>query len=312
MGEISLGARGMNEMTTARYEEVLSCVLCSSGRESHSFFESVPVADGEIDYVLCQRCGMIFQSPRISAEELAAFYVDGYRKFVQGSEEPIEKDVRVQKGRAVHLVDFAKSVIPEVKRSLDIGSSTGSLLHALQEAYGCAGTGIEPGQAYREYSRANGLSTFGDLSDLGESARHSFDLITMAHVLEHLSDPVNFLKNLKEHWISNAGSLLIEVPNLFGHQAFERSHLFAFSTQLIKEILRQAGFSVRKLWVHGKPRSLLIPLYITVLASPAENSTMRNIRSSSSGIRRRRKMGMLWRRLVTKFAARWAWLPWPE
>lgn len=299
-------------MTTSGNEEVLSCVLCSSGREAHNFFESVPEADGEINYVLCRRCGMIFQSPRMSAVQLAVYYVDGYRKFVQGSEDPIEKDRRVQKGRAVHLVDFAKTMIPEVKRSLDIGSSTGSLLHALQEAYGCAGTGIEPGETYREYSRAHGLTILSDLNDLGESERHSFDLITMAHVLEHLSNPVNYLKNLKERWISNDGSLLLEVPNVFGHQALERSHLFAFSPQSIAETLRQAGFNVRKLWVHGKPRSLLIPLYISVMASPAENRAIGNIRSSSSGIRWRRKTGMLWRRFVTKFAARWAWLPWPE
>jgi len=311
-GEIAPVAQGMNVMATAKYEEVLNCVLCSSGRGAHSFFESVPVGDGEIYYVLCQRCGLIFQSPRMSAGELDVYYLDGYRKFVQGSEQPIEKDIRVQKGRAVHLVEFAKSMLPKVNHTLDIGSSTGSLLLGLQEAYGCSGTGIEPGKAYREFSRANGLNIVGDLSELGKSERHSFDLITMAHVLEHLSDPVDYLKNLKLQWISSAGSLLLEVPNLFGHQTFERSHLFAFSPQSIVEMLHQTGFNVRKLWVHGKPRSLLIPLYISVLASPAADRATRAIRSSSSGIRWRRKRGMIWRRFVTKFAARWAWLPWPE
>lgn len=49
----------------------------------------------------------------------------------------------------------------------------------------------------------------------------------MAHVLEHLPDPVEYLVPSLKNLIDPAGWHLIEVPNLYAHDSFRPAHLVA-------------------------------------------------------------------------------------
>jgi hypothetical protein len=186
-------------------------------------------------------------------------------------------------------------------------------LKKFKEAYECDVFGVEPGDAYREFSQELGIPAAGSLDELDPELGGSFDLITMAHTLEHLPDPVSYLRDLRKQWLTPSGYLLVEVPNLYGHQALELSHLTAFSAKTLRAVLRKAGFKVVQARTHGNPRSLLIPLYITAIAMVAGDAGLKQqITSNSRWIQLRRKLGMFWNRFVTRYATRWAWLPWPE
>ncbi len=196
---------------------------------------------------------------------------------------------------------------------LDIGSSAGSLLEVIQKQYKCTSLGVEPGDAYRTFSQERGWEVVGDVKDIDHKYSTSFDLVTMAHVLEHLPDPVGFLRILREVWMTPEGSLLIEVPNLNGHPAFELSHLAAYTSMTLRRLLNQAGYQMVAFEVHGRPRSRLIPLYITALAQVAsEQHPNTSYRTYPRGILFRRKIGMWWARSVTRLLPGWSWLPWPE
>jgi SAM-dependent methyltransferase len=293
--------------------EVTHCLLCGSDCTMHSHFETHHGDVGEDRYLICERCGLVFQSPRLSQEDLSAFYASQYRSFVQGSEEPIGKDLRIQNARAKNLLDFVDGRISGISSCLDIGSSTGILLKKFKEKYGCEVIGIEPGDAYRAFSLNLGIPAKDSLEALEKERENTFDLITMAHTLEHLADPVSDLRDLRVRWLSPNGYLLIEVPNLYGHQALELAHLTAFSGATLKRVLRQSGFSILCIRAHGKPRSLLIPLYLTALAQAGKDERLKQpIRSNTRGIRLRRKFGVFWNKFTTKVATRWAWLPWPD
>jgi 2-polyprenyl-3-methyl-5-hydroxy-6-metoxy-1,4-benzoquinol methylase len=296
-----------------RTAEVTHCLLCDSDCTMHTHFETQLSEAGEDRYMICERCGLVFQSPRLSQEDLNAFYASQYRSFVQGSEEPIEKDLRVQNARAKHLLDFVEGRISGISSCLDIGSSTGILLKKFKEKYGCEVLGIEPGDAYRAFSQNLGIPAKESLEALENEREGTFDLITMAHTLEHLTNPVSDLKDLRVRWLSPKGYLLIEVPNLYGHQALELAHLTAFSAATLKRVLQQAGFEALRIRTHGKPRSLLIPLYLTALAKAGKDESLKQpIRSNTRGIRLRRRLGMFWNKFTTRYATRWAWLPWPD
>lgn len=287
------------------------CPLCRSGE--NRFFEHAQDGDHTLTYQLCESCGMVFQSPRLSERELDDFYRAEYRRLVQGDEGPSEKDLRVQAGRAGHLLTFAQRHLKEIHAHLDIGSSAGMLLRTFQRAYGCLGVGIEPGDAYREYSQELGLQVVGDLEYLDQKQVGSFDLVTMAHVLEHLADPVAYLRRLRKEWIASSGHLLVEVPNLYGHSSLELAHLLAFSPTTLRLVLEMAGYQVLTLEAHGRPRSRIIQLYITALAFPLQGHIPQwNGRRSSRKVFICRKLGMTWNRWVTRLAPRWAWLPWPD
>jgi hypothetical protein len=109
--------------------------------------------------------------------------------------------------------------------------------------------------------------------------------------------------------LSHDGWLLIEVPNLYAHDSFEVAHLIAFSHHSLSQSVMQAGYSVKYLQIHGLPRSNLIPLYITMIASP--NYQMINkpeIRKERwTGLKRR--SGMIHRKIIERGFPQQAWLP---
>ena len=301
------------ERTFPRTVEITQCPLCKSGSNSHVFFETHSGESGEDQYLICEDCSLVFQSPRLSQEDLNSFYSSQYRVLVQGSEEPIDKDLRIQHARALNLLRFVKAKIPSVSYCLDIGSSTGILLKKFKQAYGCEILGVEPGDSYREYSNNLGIRSVESMEDIEPTLGRSFDLIVMAHTLEHLPDPIRYLEELKARWLTPDRYILIEVPNLYGHDALELAHLTAFTPKTLKNTLRKAGFEIVKVRTHGKPRSLIIPLYITALAQGASKQNQIPVfHGGSQGVKFRRWIGQFWNRFATKFLTRWAWLPWPE
>ena len=298
----------MNEST--QMVRIENCPLCGAGSESHSPFEDLLEGDWVVEFWLCERCGMVFQSTQMSDEAREEYYAGTYRALVQGSDSPTEKDLRVQCGRARHIVGFAKKELPAMGRHLDIGSSSGALLRESEAAWNGEVVGVEPGDTYREYSQSRGATVASRLEDL---KGQRFDLITMAHVLEHLPNPIQYLQDLRKSWLAPGGHLLIEVPNLYGHQSLELSHTVAFSRQTLTETLRRAGFQIVRMTSHSEPRSRLLSLYLLVLARVTTEAASPKVgRSGSSGVRLKRKLGNMRRRRLTQLAPGFVWKPLPE
>ncbi len=288
--------------------ETVSCPLCGS-RESRPF-DTRTFRGYTTHNRICARCGMVYQSPRMTPEELEAFYAAEYRRLYQGHEGPAPKDLLVQEQRAQVLLAFAQQDVSEVRRHLDIGCSAGFLLKAFQARYGCEARGIEPGNAYREFARQQGLVVYASLEAMLAAEEPPFDFVSMAHVLEHLPDPVGYLTTLREQVLTPDGWLLLEVPNLYCHDSFEVAHLTHFSKHTLRQTLRRAGYQIRRLRVHGRPRSALLPLYITVLAQPAPSAASQ-VRPERF-VAFKRRAGMFCRRVVQKLWPHKAWLPLPE
>jgi 2-polyprenyl-3-methyl-5-hydroxy-6-metoxy-1,4-benzoquinol methylase len=287
------------------------CPLCGSS-ESELFDRRVVQAE-LVTNRLCKFCGLVFQSPRMSTDELESFYQKEYRKVYQGSEGPNTKDVEVQRGRAAALASFAgKDLTPGV-RHLDIGSSAGVLLLGFQKQFQTAPVGIEPGTAYREFAQSKGLTVYESVEQLRASQELPFQLVSLAHVLEHIPDPVAYLISLREDLLAQDGLLLLETPNLYAHDSFEIAHLFAFSSHTLTQTLWKAGFRVIRSRQHGQPRSQLLPLYITMLARSLTDGALAGERlpKPEVNVSLKRNLGMLRRRVLQKFFPHRAWLPLP-
>ena len=313
-------------------ENVIHCPLCGSLYSKP--FDRRKFHDRLVSNQVCSVCGLVYQSPRMTPAEMEAFYAQEYRQLYQGSEGPNPQDRAVQRGRAEALLVFARDKIGSVARHLDIGCSAGLLLKRFQKNYLCRMVGIEPGSAYRQYAQEQGLNVYASLEEMRaqESARllsdrvGPFDLISLAHVLEHLPDPVSYLAALRQEWMrpnpvgatgsGGSGYLLIEVPNLYAHDCFEVAHQVSYSAHTLLETVRMAGFDPLALQQHGLPRSQSIPLYITLLAMPGHApSSHRNSRSASAtpvpetGVKLKRSMGMFYRKVQTRLFPQRAWLP---
>ena len=288
-----------------------ACPLCRS--RDYEPFETLEDAEYTLTYQICSNCGLVFQSPCMDEDTLAEFYASGYRQFVQGTEQPTEKDLRIQVGRARHQLQIARRVIPSVSNHLDIGSSSGVLLRVFRSYYGCESIGIEPGEAYRTQSHIDGIQVYAQLAEMDLERQGSFDLVTMSHVLEHISDPGTYLAQIRERWMTPDGYILVEVPNLFGHQSVELSHLVLFSPSTLRQLLTHSGFEVLRLFTHGNPRSPILNLYLTTIARACvEGKSVSTIKISSRGVRTRRAIGMWRKKCLSRWFPRWTWNPLPE
>ena len=245
-------------------EVVKRCLLC--GSERSTLFDRREDRGRQVENRLCRDCGLVFQSPRMTAEEADVFYATEYRRLYQDKEGPSAQDMALQRARAASLQKYLQRYVRQVTDVLEIGASTGFLLLALREIYRCSVMGIEPGNAYRQFASRQGLRMAASIDEIEMG---SFDLIIMSHVLEHLHDPAGYLVNLRERLLSPDGWLLVEVPNLYCHECFEVAHLTSFSAHTLKQVVQRAGFEVFRLQRHGRPRSYVVAHYITLLARPA-------------------------------------------
>jgi len=290
-------------------EDVMECPCCAERRSV--VFDRRHFRGYEVVNRICSNCGLVFQSPRMTSTELEKLYAGEYRQLYPGEEGPSAKDIYIQRRRAEFLLNYLRSNgLNSFRRHLDIGSSAGSLLETFQANYGCESYGIEPGTAYREYSQRRGLKVFTDLEELIEADETGFDLITMAHVLEHLPDPLSFLRILHDRVLGEDGWLLIEVPNLYAHDCFELAHMVSFSASTLSQILKMSGFRPTHMIKHGHPRSRVLPLYLTAIARK-EKGISGYLPRREVGVLFKRRTGMIYRRIVSKLFPRQAWLSLP-
>jgi SAM-dependent methyltransferase len=244
----------------------------------------------------------------MSGADLRAFYAEGYRKHRQGTEEPIEKDLLMQKARARLTLEWVAGQLPSVSRHLDLGSSSGSFLEAVRSRYACEAVGIEPGDGYRLHSRGRGLRVFPSWEALVGAREARFDLVSLLHVLEHLPDPVAALTLLRRDHMTPGGHLLIEVPNLAEHEALELSHLQAFTAASLRDAIQRAGFRVLRLRSHGSFRSPVLRLYITALAlATGDGRAERAWPLAALRSRLGRLFGVAKRRFFTRYYPDWTW-----
>ncbi len=247
------------------------CPLC--GGENSRHFDQRKFRGQMVINRICQSCGLVYQSPRMTEEETTDFYQAEYRQMYQGEEGPIARDFSTQSARAVSLLTFVQPQISSITSHLDIGCSTGLILQHFKKHYNCLQVGIEPGEAYCAYARKQGLTVYASLEELEERAKEHFTLISMSHVLEHLPDPVGYLVHLWETFLDPQGWLLLEVPNLYGHDLFETAHLISYSSHTLVQVVEKAGYELVKIERHGRPCSPILPLYITLLARPNLNTS---------------------------------------
>jgi 2-polyprenyl-3-methyl-5-hydroxy-6-metoxy-1,4-benzoquinol methylase len=286
-------------------EIVQHCPLC--GSTSQAPFDGRQFRGYQVINVICTSCGLVFQSPRMDETESSDFYQAEYRLLYQGQAGPNAKDLKVQTQRAELTLEFIRPIVKSANRILDIGCSSGLLLKKLATNYHADTCGVEPGDMYRQYAQAAGLEVFSTLEELKQANPSPFALISLMHVLEHLPDPVGYLADLRTSLLLPGGWLLLEVPNLYAHDSFEVAHLVSYSSHTLQHVVEKAGYQVVALRKHGQPRSKLLPLYITLLATP--NASAQYTLRPEHLVHLRRQWGFFKRRVVQRLFPHQAWLP---
>jgi len=112
------------------------------------------------------------------------------------------------------------SLQPQKGRILDVGAGTGDFL-SVAKNNGWQTIGVEPSEKAKEIAKNKGVSFVDQTSEL---ENHSFDVISMWHVLEHVPDLDKQIKELKR-LLKPTGTLIIAVPNF---KSFDAKHYGKF------------------------------------------------------------------------------------
>lgn len=135
------------------------------------------------------------------------------------------------------------------RRWLDVGSGCGGLLDHLA-CKAAKAAGVEPNAAQRAAAVARGHAVFPSVDELEGQV---FDVISLFHVLEHLTDPVGMLRRLGD-LLADGGLLIVEVPHArdvlletFDCDAFRdftlwSEHLVLHTRNSLQAVLRAGGW----------------------------------------------------------------------
>jgi ubiquinone/menaquinone biosynthesis C-methylase UbiE len=174
---------------------------------------------------------------------------DAYNDFYTGQE--VEWRMLGAKSKAKNIIEVCKSIKP--KKILEVGAGDGSILHYLNEwNFGDELYALEIAESgvgiieNRKLTRLKEVKSFDGYSI--PYANNSFDLVILAHVLEHVEHERVLLRELKRI----AKYLVIEVPLDYRFGVDKRmkhfldyGHINMYTPTLVRYLLQSEGFSIK-------------------------------------------------------------------
>ncbi len=252
-----------------------ACIACDSRGPWQPVFER-----WGYQLVRCPGCGLVFQDPQPSFEQLMTGYYDE-DDFARA----LLSELRAETLRTAHqklrLLRPA-GIRAEGLRVLDVGASAGAWLEVAAEAGAEEAVGVEPGRAASAGARERGLDVrTGRLEDVLDGlGGREFDLITFWDVLEHLADPRHELA-LARGLLAQGGSIAATFPNVAGlypQLTYRRLtprtglweypelpvHLYDFAPGTARAVFGRGGLAVDRIDTYATPYSF----YRTTTLSP--------------------------------------------
>ena len=230
---------------------------------------------------------LLITYPQPKEEELGKYYEsDDYISHTDGKRSMFEKAYHFVKGIALkNKLQLINDLQKEKGKLLDIGAGTGEFLMVAKEN-GWQTTGIEPSDKARNIALKKGVFLADSLADLED---HSFDVISMWHVLEHVPNLENQIKELKR-LLKPTGTILIAVPNFNSYDAKYYKefwaaydvprHLWHFSKAAIKGLFAKEGLHLQK----------VLPMkfdafYVSLLSEKYKTGKMNYFKAISIGLK---------------------------
>lgn len=227
-----------------------SCLLCNYNK---FLTVSSKIRDSNNHSIIkCKKCGHIQLFPVPTIDEDKKFYdknLQGKNISYFGGIKEIRKKSFEDTVRRVTMI---KKHVRKSDKILEVGSGYGFFVESLyQEGYNI--TGIEISKERRRLAKRITSVKILDI-DINQkiSELEKFNVIVLFHVLEHIIDPIGFLKKIKTMLLKN-GKIIVEVPNsddlylMNNHNYTEfywqRAHIHYFNPNKLKFVFKKAGLT---------------------------------------------------------------------
>ncbi len=204
---------------------LLPACICGSQEFVGEDVHAIPVA-------VCTRCGVRRQRLRMTEQELSDWYRDRYMRGVYYHSAEQDRAVANLRLDAYHIASRA--------RLLDVGCGNGAFVEAAR---------ARDIDAWGQELAASSESEFiyvGKLRDVAFPT-DDFDVVTLHDVLEHVVDPVAYLKEIRRV-LRRPGKLIVDFPRFFheagAHHWKPVEHLWMFNEEQLVALIQSCGFHV--------------------------------------------------------------------
>ena len=233
-------------------------------------------------YVRCRCCGLVQINPQPVPAAVARRYGENhgedYLAYEKANEEAFLRlqELALKDAGFFELEQMLLSgktipsgiTAPSGATVLDIGCASGSLLMMLKNR-GWLVRGVEISGPQAAYCRERGLEVMALPLEENRFPRQSFDVVLASHLIEHLNDPGNFVREVKRI-LKPGGRFFVTTPNITGLQSrIFRSrwrsaifdHLYLFSKRTLRLLLENSGFTVERVKTWGGLGAGFAPLW---------------------------------------------------
>lgn len=203
----------------------------------------------------CQKCGFVFLEPK--TKSLNEYYSEEYRKtYSPVINTPLtSKEIfTIYSPLQIKIIDQIKNLLSPESRVLEIGCSAGHFLYAIRKnVKECVGVELNKSDA-RFVNEELGIKVYNCPIEETDLEKDSFDIIYADQVLEHIEDPLNFLRTVSKY-LKSTGKIVVQVPNIqdplltlyhsreYSNFWFREVHISYFSPSTLLKTFEKAGFA---------------------------------------------------------------------
>ena len=226
----------------------ITCPICASSESTNIYSISAP--EGTYTVEKCRHCQHHYTRFAFDIDE-EHLYNDEVYQVIDNRESFYSRIMNHEYGK---VLKYLGKQYPPGSRLLDFGSGKGVFLNLAKEA-GFNPIGIETAEARADFAEQKyGLTVLREMYETGPVTTEPFDIITLFHVLEHLPEPKQLLKNLITDNLKPGGMLIMEVPNLSSLQSRIAEdkwmhldiprHISHFSQERMKKFCQESGLEI--------------------------------------------------------------------
>jgi 2-polyprenyl-3-methyl-5-hydroxy-6-metoxy-1,4-benzoquinol methylase len=270
-------------------EELKKCIICDNQELTTVFsLKDYFFTQEEFTIQQCKKCGFRFTNPRPEEKELGPYYkTEDYlshsnrKKTLFDKAYHLVKNYNLRKKRRLVEKHVSKGTI------IDIGAGTGAFLNEFDPTKWNR-LGLEPDSTARGIAKSNFDLELKDPKTLGSDGINNVSVITLWHVLEHISTLNEQLKLIHEKLAEN-GILVIAVPmsNSFDAEHYGKywaaydvpRHLYHFTQDTLQRLLKKHGFSL----VEKYPMKF-DSFYISLLSEKHKKSNLSQVKAVFKGL----------------------------
>lgn len=227
------------------------CPVCGgrNSRRQGAFRYEHPIF-ADCSRVICGDCDMVFTAPMPTDADLSN-YNASYFATAHGGQPTSPMAQAFFAGIARLRLAFLRVFLDEhridVQRVLELGPGPGFFAQSwLEQAPQSIYSALETDSSSHESLLKLGVKLVDAADDV------STDLVVMSHVLEHVPDPVGFVR-AATRGLRAGGALFIEVPcRDWEHKALDEPHILFFDKVPMHRLLDNLGFTDIEIAYYGQ------------------------------------------------------------